>query len=76
MHIAWPNDNQSRSNRDKSGDVTGMIKSGEIQAPDSIVAVNNGTISASYVEVDETTIEDYGQDILKLDAGKEAIVVC
>ena len=34
--------------------------------------VNNGSTSASYVEVDETPIEDYGQDVLKLDAGKEA----
>ena len=37
-----------------------------------IVVVNNGSTSASYVEVDETPIEDYGQDVLKLDAGKEA----
>ena len=34
--------------------------------------VNNVSTSASYVEVDETPIEDYGQDVLKLDAGKEA----
>merc|ERR1712208_19391 len=37
-----------------------------------IVVVNNGSTSASYMEVDETLIEDYGQDVLKLDAGKEA----
>ena len=37
-----------------------------------IVVVNNVSTSASYVEVDETPIEDYGQDVLKLDAGKEA----
>ena len=37
-----------------------------------IVVVNNGSTSTSYVEVDETPIEDYGQDVLKLDAGKEA----
>ena len=36
-----------------------------------IVGVNNGSTSTSYVEVDETPIEDYGQDVLKLDAGKE-----
>ena len=36
-----------------------------------IVVVNNGSTSTSYVEVDETPIEDYGQDVLKLDAGKE-----
>ena len=29
-------------------------------------------LSASYVEVDETLIEDHGQDVLKLDARKEA----
>ena len=34
--------------------------------------VNNGSTSASYVEVDETPIEDYGQDVFKLDAGTEA----
>ena len=34
--------------------------------------VNNGSKSASYVEVDETPNEDYGQDVLKLDADKEA----
>ena len=27
--------------------------------------VNNDSTSASYVEVDETPIEDYGQDVLK-----------
>ena len=32
--------------------------------------VNNGSTSASYVEVDETPIEDYREDVLKLDAGK------
>ena len=37
-----------------------------------IVVVNNGSTSASYVEVDETPNEDYGQDVLKLDADKEA----
>jgi len=35
-----------------------------------IVVVNNGSTSASYVEVDETPIEDYREDVLKLDAGK------
>ena len=34
--------------------------------------VNDGSPSASNVKVDETPIEDYGQDVLKLDAGKEA----
>ena len=35
-----------------------------------IVVVNNGSTSASYVEVDETPNEDYREDVLKLDAGK------
>ena len=37
-----------------------------------IIVVNDGSPSASNVKVDETPIEDYGQDVLKLDAGKEA----
>ena len=40
---------------------------------EGIVVVNNGSTFASYVEVDETPIEDYGPDVLKLDAGKEAL---
>ena len=43
-----------------------------VESRQGIVVVNNGSTSASYVEVDETPIEDYGQDVLKLDAGKEA----
>ena len=43
-----------------------------VEPRQGIVVVNNGSTSASYVEVDETPIEDYGQDVLKLDAGKEA----
>ena len=42
-----------------------------VESRQGIVVVNNGSTSASYVEVDETPIEDYGQDVLKLDAGKE-----
>ena len=43
-----------------------------VESRQGIVVVSNGFTSASYVEVDETPIEDYGQDVLKLDAGKEA----
>ena len=43
-----------------------------VEPRQGIVVVNNGSTSASYVEVDETPIEDYGQDVLKLDADKEA----
>ena len=43
-----------------------------VESRQGIVVVNNVSTSASYVEVDETPIEDYGQDVLKLDAGKEA----
>ena len=43
-----------------------------VEPRQGILVVNNGSTSASYVEVDETPIEDYGQDVLKLDAGKEA----
>ena len=34
--------------------------------------LGRSSTSARYVEVDETPIEDYGHDVLKLDAGKEA----
>ena len=34
--------------------------------------VNNVSTSVSYVEVDETPIEDYGQDVFKLDSGTAA----
>ena len=44
-----------------------------VESRQEIVVVKNGSTSASYVEVDETPIEDYGQDVLKLDAGKEAL---
>jgi len=44
-----------------------------VESRQGIVVVNNGSTSASYVEVDETLIEDYGEDVLKLDAGKEAL---
>ena len=43
-----------------------------VEPRQGIVVVNNGSTSTSYVEVNETPIEDYGQDVLKLDAGKEA----
>ena len=43
-----------------------------VEPRQGILVVNNGSTYASYVEVDETSIEDYGQDVLKLDAGKEA----
>ena len=43
-----------------------------VEPRQEIVVVNNGSTSASYVEVDETPVEGYGQDVLKLDAGKEA----
>ena len=43
-----------------------------VEPRQGIVVVNNGSTSASYVEVDETPNEDYGQDVLKLDADKEA----
>ena len=38
-----------------------------VESRQGIVVVNNGSTSASYVEVDETPIEDYGQDVFKLD---------
>ena len=44
-----------------------MPDSGSVEPGQVIVVVNNGSTSTSYVEV----IEDYGQDVLKLDAGKE-----
>ena len=43
-----------------------------LESRQGIVVVNNGSTSASYVKVDETPIEDFGQDVLKLDADKEA----
>ena len=43
-----------------------------VEPKQGIVVVNKGSTSASYVEVDETPIADYGQDVLKLDSGKEA----
>ena len=43
-----------------------------VESRQGIVVANNGSSSARYVEVDKTTNEDYGQDVLKLDADKEA----
>ena len=43
-----------------------------VEPRQGIVVVNNGSTSTSYMEVNETPIEDYGQDVFKLDAGTEA----
>ena len=45
-----------------------------VEPRQGIVVVNNGSTSTSYMEVNETPIEDYGQNVLKLDACKEAHV--
>ena len=39
-----------------------------VEPRQGIVVVNNGSTSTSYMEVNETPIEDYGQDVFELDA--------